>query len=698
MSGPWEKYQAAPDQASAAAPAPAADGPWTRYATPSAAASAKSDSRSQGESMPGIVKGAISTLQGPAMGFADELAGVGGAITGAIANLTPYGDGKSFTQNYRDTRDAARAASDSHMKENPVLGHVERIAASLPVIAATPVIQGVQKGGSFLSAVPESIKAGVKFGAIAGAGDSTATDVAGIAKDSAASAAAGGVLGPIVSGIVRGGSAVASNIGQQIASSPTGRTMLDTIKEMGVSGHGGGGIVSAALPSADGGSRKFAMQKIAEAVERDKPGLTNPLDIIAARQNRLGVEATIADSAGQNAKQLLDTLATLPGQTKDAAERLIHSRQATRADRLIGAAEAGLSPNGARLPQTLEALDEARQQAAGPLYDRIRQTTLAVDPVLESLLERSSNAFGVAKRLAEVNGQKFNLLEGNPGVDALLLPRQKVAPLSQLDTLKRTLYDVEQSHVNPETGRLNELGAAYRDLRRELVAKIDNLTTDPKTGESFYKAARDAYAGPSELRAAANLGNQAMSKDAWKIGQMTDGMSASELEAFRIGAFESLRKKFGTEGGQTQIMKMWKEPATSEKLKELFDDQAAFRRFAADVAKEARLKGLESVGRGSQTAARAAGMGDVDMAAVTEAGNIARSAATGNVPGMLGSATNLWNRVKTPEAVRDQMGEILMAKGQQGAQNISEIKRIAEQIKQEKARRAAQAGTFAGLL
>ena len=171
MSGPWEKYQSAPEQASAATPAPAADGPRSKYATPSATAPAH-DAQALGESMPGIVKGAISTLQGPAMGFADELAGVGGATTGAVANLTPRGDGKTFAENYRGTRDAARAASDSHMKENPVLGHVERIAASLPMIAATPVVQAVQKGGSLLSAVPESFKAGVKFGGLAGAGDS----------------------------------------------------------------------------------------------------------------------------------------------------------------------------------------------------------------------------------------------------------------------------------------------------------------------------------------------------------------------------------------------------------------------------------------------------------------------------------------------------------------------------------------------
>uniref|UniRef100_Q47CL0 Uncharacterized protein n=1 Tax=Dechloromonas aromatica (strain RCB) TaxID=159087 RepID=Q47CL0_DECAR len=697
MAGPWEKY-ASPDQPSSPTAAPSADGPWSKYSSGSPEP-VQTPAQSLGESQPGIVKGLISTLQGPAMGFADELAGVGGAVTGAIANLTPWGDGKGFAENYRDTRDAARAASDSHMKENPILGHVERIGASLPVVAATPLVSAAQKASGPLSAaanlLPESVKAGVKFGALSGLGDSTAQDVRGLAGDAAMSAGISGVLGPSLSGIARAGGAVANNIGQQIASTPTGRNMLNTIADMGTRS----GISASALPSADGGARKYAAQKVAEAIERDKPGLSNPLNIISTRINKLGDEATVADSAGQNTKQLLDTLATLPGETKNAAERLIRGRQAGRADRLIGAAEAGLNPTGARLPQTLDALDEARRVASAPLYDRVRNTSIPIDNDMNAILGRARSAFSHAKELARVNGQAFDLDQAAPELNTLMNSRTpKEIPLSQLDTLKRTLYDIEQGHINPETGRLNEIGNAYKNLRRELIGKIDNMTTDPATGQSFYKQARDAYAGPSELRSAANLGNQAMSKDAWKIGQMTDGMSDSELQAFRIGAFESLRKKFGTEGGQTQIMKMWKEPATAEKLKELFANEGSFRRFAADVAKESRLKGLESVGRGSQTATRASGMGDLDMSAVADAGNVARSAATGSITGIASAASNLWNRVKTPESVRNEMGDILMSKGVKGAQNINEIKSIVQQIREEKARKAAQAGTLAGLL
>ena len=107
-------------------------------------------------------------------------------------------------------------------------------------------------------------------------------------------------------------------------------------------------------------------------IERDAGGrgaLTNPMEVIAARQKTLGPEATIADAGGQNTRQLLDTLATLPGKTKDVTENLIHSRQAGRADRLIDAAESGLGTNGARLPQTLEALDAARKDGNTHLGD-----------------------------------------------------------------------------------------------------------------------------------------------------------------------------------------------------------------------------------------------------------------------------------------------------------------------------------------
>lgn len=161
---------------------------------------------------------------------------------------------------------------------------------------------------------------------------------------------------------------------------------------------------------------------------------------------------------------------------------------------------------------------------------------------------------------------------------------------------------------------------------------------------------------------------------------MVRGMSDNELQAFRIGAFEGLRAKLGTQAGQTQIMSMWKEPATQEKLKAIFGDQRSYREFAASVAREAQLKRLQSVGQGSQTAARQAGMGDLDLAVATDLGQGAAALKTGNVLSAIGSVKNAWNRVATPQSVRDEMGNMLLARGGAGARNLNSIEALVESI------------------
>lgn len=108
-----------------------------------------------------------------------------------------------------------------------------------------------------------------------------------------------------------------------------------------------------------------------------------------------------------------------------------------------------------------------------------------------------------------------------------------------------------------------------------------------------------------------------MTGDVMDINQAVRGFTQSETDAFRIGALQSLREKTGTESGQTSLLKMWKEPATQGRLREVFGND--YRTFASAVAKEARLKGLESTGRGSQTAARLAGTADLDVAPLSQA-------------------------------------------------------------------------------
>ncbi|WP_415033371.1 hypothetical protein [Azonexus sp.] len=689
---PWEKDWAT-QGAQVATASPAPQRPWekewgggnqqVREAAP--VASEQPNAASNGTS---IVGRAVSAMQGPAMGWYDEAVGATGALVEGVGNLTPWGTGRSMSEAYQKHRDDTRNIVAGHEKANPVMAQVDRAAAAAPLALLNPFAAASRSVAGSGGLVSQAARTGTAAGAIAGAGDSTATDAGGVVKDIAAGTAGGAVMGPVVAKGISAASAAAKGLTRAAAKAADGMGLAGVVSRLGI------------IHAADQGALNQAAPKILQVIERDAGGrgaLTNPLDVIAARQAKLGSEATIADAGGQNTRQLLDTLSTLPGKTKDMTERLIHDRQAGRASRLIDAAAEGLSPDGKRLPDTLQALDAVRRQSSAPLYDRVRRTNITMDSDLTAILGRAQSAFGEARKLAELTGERFDLGEVQAkGLNDLLTGPKGKVQLQQLDTLKRTLYDLEQAHINPETGRLNEMGRAYQTLRRDLVGALDKATTDPATGKSLYRMARNAYAGPTELRQAANMGYQAMSKDGWKIRELIQDLSGGELQAFKIGAFESLRKKLGTEGGQTQILKMWKEPATAEKLKELFRDQKAFRQFAANVAKESRLKGLESVGRGSQTASRAAGMGDLDMTGITEAGNAARNAASGNLTGLLNTAANAWNRVSTPEPVRNEMGRLLTGKGQQGAANINEIRSIVEQILEDRAKRATQAGVIAG--
>jgi gas vesicle protein len=419
-----------------------------------------------------------------------------------------------------------------------------------------------------------------------------------------------------------------------------------------------------------------------------KSGQANPIDQVSARLGKLGDEATVADAGGRSTNQLLDTMATLPGQTKDAAEQLIHDRQAGRGGRLVNAASDALDTQGQRLTPQLSQWVNDRATASAPIYSQLRQTEVVPSANLQSIV-RTADQLGATSLGREMSAAKqmpFTLDAQNPAS----------WNMGDLDHVKQGIDQILTSRkaMNAD-GTLTPLGNAYQDLKTKLVGELDKATTNPQTGESLYQSARNAYAGPSALIDAANQGRAAITKDGAAIGRITSGMSDSESQAFKLGAFEALRNKLGTQSGQTQIINMWKEPATQDKLKAIFGDELSYRSFASSVAKEARLKGLENVGRGSQTAARQFGAGELDASALADAGGAVAAAKAGHITGALAAAGKAWNSVSTPQSVRDQIGQILMSRGLLADQNLQAISPLVEQINR---RNSAMAGQLGGLL
>ena len=466
----------------------------------------------------------------------------------------------------------------------------------------------------------------------------------------------GTVLGPVGTTVGRMGGGVVRNIGERFSES----TAMDAAK-----------LKLADILSRSGRGNYF------------QGGGGDPLAQVGAKLMTQGPEATIAGAGGQTAKSYLDLMATLPGQGKELVEQFIRNQQATRAKRLVTAADEALGTSGKTYTGTLDALVTEKKTVSAPLYDQLKDVSVRVDDELSKLIQASKTAHGGAELLAE-------LKRATP-IDISKIKTGDDIPFNALDKVKQALYDLAENSKG-EFSKPTALSDAYNDLRIALTKKMDAISPQDKNG-SIYKQARDAFGGPAELEGAVKAGRNAMKEDAIKVADATKGMGASEVEAYRIGVLQSLKDKVGTEGGQTSLLKMWKEPATSDKLKEIFGND--YRKFAADVAREARLKEIESVGRGAQTAQRLMAAEDDALRNTVQAGQAVGSAVQGNPIQAFSTLEKLFSKASTPETTRNEIAKLLLQKGPFAQKTIRELPEQVRQYNEQLARQAAMANAIA---
>jgi hypothetical protein len=444
---------------------------------------------------------------------------------------------------------------------------------------------------------------------------------------------------------------------------------------MGIIGAGGRQVLARMSPTAAG---TYAQQKVGEALIRDVPENLAPsaLTMAQARLAKLGPEARIADVGGKSTRNLLDVQATLPGTTTQAVERAIRERQVGRAGRLMEASDETLGTGGQQFMQTIENFATKRYQESRPYYAVVDAANLSVDNNLINLLKKS----GDMQRDAEALYRKQTGLD----IDLSALKYGESIPMTVLDALKRSLYDAAQGMK--KTGASND-AIATDNIRVGLEKFL--IDKSPKIGgQSAYGLAMKTYAGPSQMMDAAEIGRKVMQGDILDAQQAIKGLTQSELEAYRIGVLQALRQKTGTEAGQTSLLKFYKEPATQDRLKAAFGND--YKAFSAAVLREEQLKRLESVGRGSQTAARLAGESDL---AVGPLAQTAGAMASGSPAGIITAATNLARQTQTPEAVRNEIGRILLSRD---PQQLTQLADIVKKMNESRARAAGLGGRGAG--
>ena len=603
----------------------------------------------------GLSKGtrlAMTALQGPTLGFADELAGLFGGGSALI-------QGKSPSQGYTQARDIYRSGVESYKEEQPIGGAVAQGVASLPL----GMINVTRNIAPNVGPVMRSVASGLGFGAVGGAGE--AKELEDIPQEAATSGATSAVLG----GATELGMKAVRPI-KQVIGAQTARMIPESIRDM-----------------VGGSSVDIARRRVAQAMLRD--GVS--ADQVSARMAKLGDDAILAEASGYNTRDLLDTMATLTGRTKNYTEQLIRTRQAQRGGRLSQAAEAQLSPTGARLADSVESLITKRDVEATPFYDQLKTVTINLDDDLKQILDASKKlgAFARAEKISTGLREPFTLKDINKATDV---------SMPDLDKVKRGLDDIigSKAAVN-DRGEINEFGRSVIKLKQDFLKRLDDMTTDSETGKSLYASARNAYAGPSALISAAELGRTVMNKPAATIRSLIKDMSDSELESFRVGAYEGLRDLAGTQAGATRLMNMYQEKSTRERLKEIFPSERSFREFASTVAAEARKKEIQSVGRGSQTANREARMEDVGAETLKDTANLAAAAKTMDIGSLVNMLSNNMKRTSVPEPVRDEIGRILLSKAT-SADEIRILRNVIEKMKREQEAQSVTSGLIGSQL
>ena len=616
--------------------------------------------KAEGANAPGAVRGLISVLQGPTLGFADEiLGGVGGAY-----NALTQGGG--FSKNYQQARDYLRGAAEYEQRENPLTTGITQTMASAPLsvlrlFGGAPQVANAMTRAPAVNMLGQGMTAagtGAAFGTVAGAGGSTADTLGGVGLD----ALKGGTLSAALG--------------------------AGSVPVMGAIGAIGGNIAQRFNPAR---ATTAAQLEIAQALARDAEARQiagNP--VIAARTTlpTLGQPAVIADVGGASTRGLLDTMATLPGRTKEAASQFIRQRESLgAAPRMISAAEESMGVQGQRLAPTLEALTIKQTADAAPIYRQLENVSFRADDELVRLLAREPGAH----KVAEVSARR----RGEPNIDLSLIKAGDDIPLAALDKIKKTLWDMAESAKTGESRRPTAVSRDIDAIRVALIDKLDRLSPKDAAGNSIYKMARDAFAGPAELKDAANIGAKSLSQTEARISDQIKNFSQSELDAFRVGAFESLRQKLGTSlGGRTEIINAYKNPVVREKLQTIFGSEAAYRRFATTMANEERFRLLNSAGQNSQTASRLAAADDLGMDALKDVAGIASGVASGSPVGIGQGMVNLFNRTRMPETTRNELGRILLSGGLEGQNNLRAMMQAGERVARQRQEAARRAGVF----
>ena len=380
-------------------------------------------------------------------------------------------------------------------------------------------------------------------------------------------------------------------------------------------------IVDGMFASPNRMGKDAARDAIRSALESDVGSIDQALNIVLSKA---GKPYSLAD-IGPNTRAYLDAANVLPGPGKQAAKEFLEKRDRGIAARLTSDIQEAFGSQ-ARFFDEFNALKEARATTGKSLYQRALAKKIPVNTELTSLLQRPSlqEAYNRGISIARERGMPVPKIKIEGG--KLVTDSGEVTAIDTefLHLLKMGLDDAVFTGKSPQSGIGRTLLNDIKETRAQFLNFIDR-------NNKAYKEARNYWAGETSAMDSMQMGRNFLRLDEDELAADLRKMSASEKEAFRLGAMQNVMDKMGgAQMGETVMgavgnpaRDIIKNPRNVRLLKLTFPDtdggKAQFQRFIKRLEDETEMRLTSAqVLRGSQTQERGQAIAALRERAVRE--------------------------------------------------------------------------------
>jgi hypothetical protein len=511
-------------------------------------------------------------IQGLTLGFGDEFE----ATVKSLLNKRPYEENVA----------AIRFAKQEFETQYPNQALASEVIGSLPLAfaagaGAVNVASKIPQAANLLSRVPTSLKAfggtsvvGGAGGAATGAGTATEGERLRGAQEGAVT---GAILAPVVLGGIKAGSSATKTVAERLGIPEAAKTIVDATKDIPIVRNITGKTAEFFGMGGDTAQRK-ADTKIIQALQRDN--LTLP-EIKAAMDNirQSGYKPeTIMEFGGKATKQLGETVASYPG-ARVVAENLAEERKSGAGNRILTDFQQAFKVNKDPM-EIADDIIKLRNAASKPLYDAAYASPVSIgNKTIDNIMldPAFQSAYARANRIATREGFPLSPLK----------PEGNTFDLKTIDYVKRGIDDEINWSKTPASGLGKDEVNSLKKVRGQFMDEVDSQA--PKE----YKAARQAFGGPTQVFDAIENGRGFFDIDARTLKKTYDSLNPAEQDGFAIGAYDAIRTKIQSGAdGIDQIKRTFGSPEKRDQIKVLIGDDA-FKNLELQLGREKAIRSTD---------------------------------------------------------------------------------------------------------